>query len=204
MSIVSNFVQYVKVFEYMQTLEGNFSINKWVTDKEISDTIFITNYAKLKHTLSPMISLFIQTVGNVLLSQTDDLDRRVFFMLDEFGQMQNLSTIENLMTASRSKGGAVFIGVQDIGQIDKIYKKDTRSTILNSASNRIIFNCKDHDTAKFFSTDIGETEYYEYLESQSLGMTNHDRISTSKQRRPLLLVWLWPRLWPVSSIPKSG
>ena len=99
-----------------------------------------------------------------------------------------MATIENLMTASRSKGGAVFIGVQDIGQLDKLYKKETRTTILNSASNRIVFNCKDHDTAKFFSDDIGKVEFYENMESQSLGMNKGDRINTNRQLRTENLV----------------
>ena len=188
LGIMSNLMQYVKSFEYLAGVEGDFSINEWIKNKDESATIFITNYAKLQYTLAPMISLFIQTVGNSLLSESDDLDNRVFFILDEFGQLPNMSTIQSLMTASRSKGGSVFIGVQDIGQLDRIYKKDTRTTILNSASNRIMFNCKDHDTAKFFSLDIGETEYYEDMESQSLGTSAGDRVNTSRQRRKEALV----------------
>ena len=187
-SIRSNLTQFTKVFEYMSSMTGDFSITRWVEDKEATGTIFVTNYANLQNTLKPMISLFIQTVGRVLLSQSDDIDNRLFFFLDEFGQLPPLATIQNLMTASRSKGGSVFIGVQDIGQLDKLYKKESRTTILNSASNRLIFNCKDHDTAKFFSTDIGETEYYEYTATRSLSMGEGDRINTAKQRRKELLV----------------
>lgn len=188
MSIISNMMQYLRAFEYMASMDGNFSITDFITNKENSPTIFITNYAKLQHTLAPMISLFVQTVGNILLSQSDNLKNRVFIFLDEFGQLPNMTTIQNLMTASRSKGGAIFIGVQDIGQIDKIYKKETRTTILNSAANRIIFNCKDHDTARFFSKEIGETEYYEATESKSLGVGKGDRINASRQRRKEALV----------------
>lgn len=187
-NIMSGLMQYIKVFEYMAPMHGDFSITQWIEDKQTTSIIFVTNYERLQHTLNPMISLFIQTAGSVLLSQSDDLNNRVFFFLDEFGQLQNMSTIKTLMTASRSKGGSVFIGVQDIGQIDKIYQHETRSTILNSASNRIIFNCKDHETAKFFSKDIGETEYYEVVETQSLAMSGGDRITTSKQRRKEPLV----------------
>lgn len=188
MNIMSNLMQYVKVFEYMSTMSGDFSITDWVTNENQVGSIFITNYANLQNILKPMISLFIQTVGRVLLSQCDDRDNRLFFILDEFGQLPNLATIQNLMTTSRSKGGSIFIGVQDIGQIDKVYKKESRTTILNSASNRIIFNCKDHDTAKFFSVDIGETEYYENTLTKSLNMGDGDRVNTSKQRRKEYLV----------------
>ncbi|TXJ02081.1 MAG: hypothetical protein E6Q32_03225 [Neisseriales bacterium] len=186
--VMSNLMQFVKVFDFMSKMTGNFSIREWIANDKGHGTIFITNYANLKFTLSPIISLFIQTAGNRLLSLPDDIHRRIFFFLDEFGQLPNMATIENLMTASRSKGGAVFIGVQDIGQLDKLYKKETRTTILNSASNRIVFNCKDHDTAKFFSDDIGKVEYYENMESQSLGMNKGDRINTNRQLRTENLV----------------
>jgi len=181
--VMSNLMQFVKVFDYMSEMDGTFSIREWIANEKEDSTIFITNYANLKHTLSPIISLFIQTAGNRLLSLSDDINRRVFFFLDEFGQLPNMTTIENLMTASRSKGGAVFIGVQDIGQIDKLYKADTRTTILNSASTRVIFNCKDHETAKFFSNDIGQIEFFEKMESQSLGMNSSDRINMNTQKR---------------------
>ena len=186
--VMSNLMQFVKVFDFMSNMTGDFSIREWIANDKGHGTIFITNYANLKFTLSPVISLFIQTAGNRLLSLSDDIKRRVFFFLDEFGQLPNMATIENLMTASRSKGGAVFIGVQDIGQLDKLYKKETRTTILNSASNRIVFNCKDHDTAKFFSDDIGKVEFYENMESQSLGMNKGDRINTNRQLRTENLV----------------
>lgn len=188
MSIMSNLMQFVKIFEYMKSMHGTFSIKEWIADENERGLLFITNYANLQNTLRPIISLFIQTAGSALLSLTDDIHRRVYFFLDEFGQLPNMSTIQNLMTASRSKGGAVFIGIQDIGQLDTIYKKDIRTTILNSASNRLIFNCKDHDTAKFFSNDIGETEYWEDMESQSIGFSKGDRVNTSRQRRKEALV----------------
>jgi type IV secretory pathway TraG/TraD family ATPase VirD4 len=188
MGVMSNMIQYVKVFEYMTSMDGDFSIRRWVSNHDEAGMIFVTNYAKLQNTLRPIISLFLQTAGSNLLSLSDDLTRRVYMILDEFGQLPNINTIESLMTASRSKGGAVFIGVQDIGQLDKIYKKETRSTILNSASNRLIFNCKDRETAKFFSNDIGETEYWELVESQSISMNKGDRVNANKQRHKEFLV----------------
>lgn len=115
------------------------------------------------------------------MSQSDDEDNRLFFLLDEFGQMQPLSTIVDLMTASRSKGGGVFIGIQDIGRVDKLYKQETRETILNSASNRVVFNLRDMKECEFFSNDFGKTEYYRAVESQSLAMSDGDRITTSRQ-----------------------
>jgi type IV secretory pathway TraG/TraD family ATPase VirD4 len=42
---------------------------------------------------------------------TDDLNRRMYFFLDELGKLPNMSVIEDMMTAARSKGGSLFIGI---------------------------------------------------------------------------------------------
>lgn len=185
--VMANMMQFVKIFEYMQEMKGEFSIREWVSS-ESSNTIFITNYANLQNTLRPMISLFIQTVGSSLLSLSDDIHRRLYFILDEFGQLPKMDTVTSLMTASRSKGGSVWIGIQDVGQLDTIYTEKTRGTILNACSNRLIFNCQDQRTAKILSDDIGQTEYWEATENLSLGVEKGDRINVNKQRRKEPLV----------------
>ena len=49
--------------------------------------IFITNYADVKDTLKPILSLFIDLMGRKLLSMADSTQRRVFFLVDEFGTL---------------------------------------------------------------------------------------------------------------------
>lgn len=186
--VMANMMQFVKIFEYMQEMKGEFSIREWVNNENADNIIYITNYANLQNTLRPMISLFIQTVGSALLSMSDDINRRLYFILDEFGQLPKMETVTSLMTAARSKGGSVWLGIQDIGQLDTIYTEKTRGTILNSCSNRLIFNCQDQRTAKILSDDIGQTEYWENTESQSLGTKRGDSINTSRQRRKEHLV----------------
>ncbi|MHB8843326.1 MAG: type IV secretion system DNA-binding domain-containing protein [Nitrospirota bacterium] len=188
MSVVAVMMQYVKSFEYMSKADGSFSITEWLGDPK-PGTIFITNYADVKDTLRPILSLFVDLLGRKLLSMKDDRKRRVFFLLDEFGTLQRLSTIKDLLTLSRSKGGAVFIGVQDKGQIDKIYSPEFSQSILNACGNSIIYRVSDPVTAKYLSDRIGKTEILEVDQALSMGVSdNRDGVSLMQRSREKDLV----------------
>lgn len=188
MSVVAVMMQYVKSFEYMSKADGTFSITEWLSDSR-PGTIFITNYADVKDTLKPILSLFVDLLGRKLLSMKDDHQRRVFFILDEFGTLQRLSSIKDLLTLSRSKGGAVFIGIQDKGQIDKIYSPEFSQSILNACGNSLIFRVSDPTTAKYLSDRIGRTELLETDQTLSMGVAdNRDGVSLMQRTREKDLV----------------
>ncbi len=188
LSILSVMMQFVKAFEFMATADGDFSVRQWL-ENEKSGFIFITNYSDVKDTLRPILSLFVDLMGRRLLSQKDDFDRRVFFMLDEFGTLQRLSTIVQLLTLSRSKGGSVWIGIQDIGQMDSIYTHFLRQAIVNACGSNLIFAVADPDTAKFLSEKIGDTEYIETEETYSMGTEDtRDGISLIRRKKTEKLV----------------
>jgi hypothetical protein len=63
----------------------------------------------------------------------------------------------SLLTLSRSKGGSIWVGVQDVGQIDKLYAQDLRKAIVNACGNSLLFAVSDPDRAKYLSEKIGET-----------------------------------------------
>jgi type IV conjugative transfer system coupling protein TraD len=183
MSVAAVMMQYVKSFEYMSKADGSFCINDWLNDPD-AGTIFITNYADVKDTLRPILSLFVDLLGRKLLSMKDDHRRRIFFLLDEFGTLQRLSTIKDLMTLSRSKGGAVCIGIQDKGQIDKIYSPEFSQSILNACGNSVMFRVADPITADYLSKRIGKTEVIETDQTMSMGVAdNRDGVSLMQRSR---------------------
>jgi type IV secretory pathway TraG/TraD family ATPase VirD4 len=187
MSVFAVMMQYTKSFEYMSEADGSFSIDEWLDKKK--GWIYVTNYPLIQDTLRPVLSLFIDLLGKKLLSQKDDYYRRVFFFLDEFGTLQRLSTIVRLLTLSRSKGGSIFIGIQDIGQIDKLYTEPLRQAIVNACSIHVVFSVADPKTAGFLSEKIGDTAYRKTDETHSMGAARHkDGISISEKDRQEKLV----------------
>ena len=188
LGVFSTMMLYVKSFEYMAKADGDFSIKRWLEDDKGS-FIFVTNYSDVKDTLKPILSLFVDLLGRKLLSLKEDYNRRIFFMLDEFGTLQRLSTIVQLLTLSRSKGGSTWIGIQDIGQLDKIYTKELRESIVNACGSNLIFSVADPTTSKFLSDKIGDREFSEMEETHSMGVEDHrDGISLVRRRKTEKLV----------------
>lgn len=187
-SILSVMAQYTKVFGYLKDIKGDFSLVKWL-ESDHQGTIFITNYADIQDTLKPVLTLMIDLMARKLLSMPDDYNRRIFFLLDEFGTLQKMQSIINLLTLSRSKGGAAIIGIQDIGQIDNTYGKDLRQSIVNACGTNVTFSMADPVTAEFASKRIGSRDVIETLDTQSIGvMDNRDGINLGKQRKTLPLL----------------
>ncbi|MBI3755388.1 MAG: type IV secretion system DNA-binding domain-containing protein, partial [Deltaproteobacteria bacterium] len=181
--VLATLMQFGKTFEYMPHLKGDYSIQRWI-ENDGGGMIFVTNYADIQDTLRPILSLFVDLVGRRLLAMEDDYHRRVFFLIDELGTLQRLATIIRLLTLSRSKGGSVWLGIQDIGQLDKIYTSDHRQSIVNGCGNSAIFSVADPVAAKFLSDKIGDTEYLETEESTSMGVAdNRDGVSLMRRKR---------------------
>jgi type IV secretory pathway TraG/TraD family ATPase VirD4 len=191
LSVHSVVMQYARAFEFLAGVSGDFSVVDWLRDpKGEPGWIFVTNYSDIQDTLRPILSLFVDLLGRKLLALPDDFDRRVFFFLDEFGTLQRLPTIVSLLTLSRSKGGSVWVGVQDVGQIDKLYTQDLRKAIVNACGNSLLFAVSDPDTAKYLSEKIGETEFVEMDQTYSMGpseMRDGVALAQRKKKEPLVL-----------------
>jgi len=188
MGVLAVMMQHTRCFEYMAGTDGDFCITDWIENG--CGMIFITNYADVQGALRPILSLFIDLLARRLLTMSDDYERRIFFMLDEFGTLQRLDAMVSLLTGSRSKGGCIFLGVQDIGQIDRLYGKDTRMSIVNACGNAAIFAVADPDNARYLSAKISDTEYTEMDRGFSMGVKDfRDGVSLTQRKRkePLFL-----------------
>jgi hypothetical protein len=179
MAVMSN---YTKPIKYLIGTEGDFSIKDWVkNDKDDRKIIFLSNYAMIQETIKPFLTMFADFSIKSLLSLDDDHNRRLFFILDEFGELGKIGTIVPLLTGSRSKGGCGFILIQDTARINSIYGKDGCSTIVNACGNLISFAVKKEE-AEFVSECFGTAEIKRTEESKSMGVDNiSDSISLSKQ-----------------------
>lgn len=169
-SVLSTFSQYVKFLEYTRNMKGEFSIRDWVADEKQRGRIFITNYAEISQVMEPLLSLFIDTFANRILMLPESLERRIFLFLDEFGTLQKLNNILNMIKLSRSFGGSIWIGIQDIGQIENIYGKESTKTIINSCGNSIIFGVDEPKTAQDLSNKIGDRERSNIDNNFSIGV----------------------------------
>lgn len=176
-SILSIMSSSTQCFEYLRNIKGDFSIRKWASDDTDKRCVFLTNYTEISDTIRPILSLFVELAGKRVLSMPDNLQRRFFFFIDEFGTLNNLPTIPTMLTNGRSKGMSIWIAIQDIGQIEKIYGKDLSQTIINSCATSFTFAVNDHFTADFISKKLGEREIRQVNVSYSDGQNSSSTTS---------------------------
>lgn len=187
--IMAMLLQYTAILELMATQDGSFSIRKWLHDSQ-PGTLFLVNHSKSKDVLKPILTLLLEMASHEVLSMPDDYNRRIYFFLDEFGSLNHMSSIIELLTRARSKGASVWIGTQEIGQIEKVYGKESRQSIVNGCASKLILSIAEPETAKYFSEAIGQTEILESSESVSMGPSNiRDGLSLTRnsKTKPLVL-----------------
>ncbi len=187
LGVMATLMLYAKPFEYMAYWSGGWSVRGWISALGPS-VLYVSNTPRVKDTLKPILSLCIDLLGRTLLSMPDDLQRRVYFIIDEFGTLQRLSTITDLLTLSRSKGGSVWLGIQDIGQIDKVYHRDLRQTIINACGNTVVFALADPETQRYVSQLIGEVEYEDPDLYHSIAGDQHGSFSFRRHMKTALLM----------------
>ena len=187
--IMAMLLQYTAILELMATEDGDFSIRKWLHDPN-PGSLFLVNHSKSKDVLKPILTLLLEMASHEVLSMPDDYQRRIYFFLDEFGSLNHMSSIIELLTRARSKGASVWIGTQEIGQIEKVYGKESRQSIVNGCASKLILSIAEPETAKYFSDAIGHTEVLESSESMSMGPSDvRDGLTFSRtaKTKPLVL-----------------
>ncbi len=174
-SIMSSLIRYAKIFRYLQNpgKKESFSLRNWVNSPG-KGTIFLTNNTKQRESLRGILSLFINSLADNILSLRDDPQRRIFIIVDEFGTLQRMDSVKELLSLGRSKGCSFWIGVQEKAQIDDIYGRSISNSIINQCNTHIIFRMNDSDSAEYFSRVFGERESIltEHTHSQQGGSSH--------------------------------
>lgn len=181
--VMSTLMRYVSWLEYAE--DGDFSIRKWLVDPE-KRFIFVANNPKIKDIQRPLLALFIDLLAKNCLSFPESRDRRFYFLLDELGTLGKLTSVVDLLTQGRSKGIRTFVGIQDVGQFDKLYGKETRNTIINACSNYFLLAQNEAENAKFASDLVGANEAWQTSHSAS-DMGADSNSQDMQQIKPLIL-----------------
>ena len=84
----------------------------------------------------------------------------------------------------------MWLGIQDVGQIKKVYGQEHTETICNSCGTAITFAVGDPETAEFLSKRIGDAEFVETEESVAMGgeRGGQDGITISRRYKTERLV----------------
>jgi type IV conjugative transfer system coupling protein TraD len=117
MSIRATLVNHMQAFKLLAPSEDPFSIRRWVSDSPEGQWLFISAKPDQRSTLLPLISGWIDTAINALMSQEPDPKMCMWFVLDELPALQKLPSLETGMAEARKYGGCFLAGVQSFPQL---------------------------------------------------------------------------------------
>lgn len=179
-------------FSLNEVSPREFSIRKWISKETINSDpwLFLSCKPDQRETLLPLLSAWLDTAINALMSLPPDAERRIWFIIDELPALQKLPSLETMMAEGRKYGGCVLAGVQSFPQLYHAYGQNQAQSILDQFNTKIFFRNTDPTVTAWISKVLGEAEVTEQQENLSYGAHSiRDGVSLSPQTRtkPLIL-----------------
>ena len=160
--------------------DGDFSFKEWIHKGK--GFIFLSNIEETEAIMKPVLTLAINVLASETLKLDDDLNRRIYFFLDEFTSLHKLEKIISLLKLGRSKGASVWLAFQDFQQLEKIYNREDMRTVINNSATTCVLRLKEPESAEYFAKRFGKQEYKIKTETISTGIAiNRDGFSYSEQ-----------------------
>lgn len=136
-----------------------FSVRDWVRGGR--GVLFIPYRPVQIAALRSMISAWVRLAIFEAMSQSTDVDQRLWFVVDELDALGPIDGLKDALTRLRKFGGRCVLGLQSIAQVSSTYGNGEAQTIVENCCNTLIFRCaaSEHGgTSQFASRLIGDRE----------------------------------------------
>lgn len=150
-------------------------------------------------TFYPVASLVISQQYEMLAEAADRrggrLERRVNFILDEYGNFTPISDMTNKLTVAAGRGMRYSLYVQGFDQLEEKYSKNIANTIKGNCQTWVYLQADDPETLKEISEKLGSyttssyqlsanhAKYTTPSTSQSVSLTERKLLNTDEVRR---------------------
>lgn len=139
----------------------------------------------------PLANIYITQLYKILMDKATsnkpslELNRTVYFILDEFGNLPKIEKIKPFVTAGRSRKLFLMLIVQDYMQLYSKYGEQDAQTIKNNCNIQIFIGTKDLKTKEEFSKNCGNKTLIQTSTSEGKNTGNSkdngSSINTSQQ-----------------------
>ncbi|TSA39684.1 hypothetical protein D4Q85_00830 [bacterium] len=168
-----------------------FSIQDWIfNDRTRHKAVILGGNKEFGPLMTSFASALIAQAAACVCSPrlAESRSRRLYFILDEFPQLGKID-IEPLVAVGRSKGARVWLGLQDFGQMKKIYGQDEAQAIAAMVGTIVCAGAAPGETAKFIADMAGDREVERSNMSTSVqGGSSQDSTSHSWQRESIPVI----------------
>ena len=149
--------------------QQKISLTKWVRDSELRQEqpiIMLRGHQQYRRLDGFLTSLVCSLLIKEALSLPDSYERRIWVILDEFGNLPRIDGIDALLTGVRSKGVRIVAAIQDIAQIEETYSRSFAQTFFNCFGTILAGLCSG-STARYLSDSFGKNKIDRLQHSKS-------------------------------------
>ncbi|MDO6414359.1 type IV secretion system DNA-binding domain-containing protein [Sphingomonas sp. BIUV-7] len=169
----------------------SFSIKTWMMDDDGSGgVLFLSSRYVDMAVARTMLTTWLDTALNTLMTMPKTRDVRMWFLVDELGALHRLTALEKGLQTARNYGGAIVLGVHAFGKLAETYGQNVAQTLASLARTKLLLATDDRPTAVFESDSIGHRQFREMEEGYSYGYDNlRDAVTLTPRRNlePLVL-----------------
>jgi type IV secretory pathway TraG/TraD family ATPase VirD4 len=152
----------IAAFEYIQSQRSAlFSIREWVRARTDPGVLFIPYKASQIAALRSMIAAWMRLAIFEAMSQPEDRDQRLWFVIDELDALGAIDGLKDALARLRKFGCRCVLGFQSLAQVSSTYGQSDAQTIVENCGNTLILRCSGSEnggTSQFASRLIGERE----------------------------------------------
>ena len=167
------------IFRFLPDGDNRFSIRDWITTpKDDGGILFISSRAEDLSMTRTIITLWMNTAINAMMTLPKTRQVNTWFLFDELGALHKLPAIENGLQTARQFGGAFLLGVHSFSALEKVYGKDGARNLISLARTKLVLATSDRPTAEDLAKLIGQREVRKVDETISYGGNNARDAST--------------------------
>ncbi|HEX4377105.1 MAG TPA: type IV secretion system DNA-binding domain-containing protein [Steroidobacteraceae bacterium] len=135
------------------------SVRSWV--REGRGVLFFPYLASQIAALRSAIAAWLRLAIFEAMSQRDDRDQRLWFIIDELDALGAIDGLKDALARLRKFGGRCVLGFQSVAQVSSTYGASDAQTIIENCSTTLILRVSGSEqggTSQFASRLIGERE----------------------------------------------
>lgn len=188
---VDNLIQHeLMTEEYLQDppVFSHYELVQQASDHPVAIFMVTPDYDKSKHFLASTFvrQLYYVLAKNASMHPERKCDRQVHFILDEFGSMPVIESMDSIITVCLSRNIRFSLVVQSYQQLEDRYKS-VGAIIKENCSNTIYILSNDVKTCEDISRKCGEYTMVDYSRSGShLSISKSESESASSKRLILI------------------
>jgi type IV secretory pathway TraG/TraD family ATPase VirD4 len=142
---------------------GDFSIRRFVREKG-AKALFLEYDIASGTTLAPVFKTMIDVAMKEAMARSRTAGR-VFFVLDEFALLPELTHLSNGLNFGRSLGLRFIVGTQNIKQVQAMYGDQMAASVLSSFGTVFAFRLYDGSSREFVRDRFGTNRKITRFES---------------------------------------